>query len=228
MAAIDAGKAVYCEWPLALDTGEALDLAGAATRAGVSTGVGLQGRWVPQMRHLRDLVASGHIGRPLSFDVVQALDRFEVTEARAWLHDEDQASGALFVASAHVVDSVRFVLGDVDSLGGLRATLHVEDRYADSGAAFRWTASDTVRYVARMTGGQIGSVAVSNITSPPLGYTLRIFGDEGRLEATAPGYYQFTPMTLAAARAAGRWLPSRFRPSSPQASTCRTVTPAPT
>ena len=196
MAVIESGKAVYCEWPLGLTTDEAIEMEKAAAKRGVHAGVGLQGRWAPEIRHLRDLIGAGHIGKPLSFEVSQALDRFEITEPRSWLHHEEQASGALFVASAHVIDSVRFVLGDIEALSGLRATLFVEDFYADTGNRFEWQASDTVRYVARLTGGQVGSLAVSNITSPPLGFSIRIFGDEGQLAASAPGYYQFTPMTL--------------------------------
>ncbi len=107
------------------------------------------------------------------------------------------------MASAHTIDAVRFILGDVASLGGLRATLLVDDRYSDTGKGFEWKASDTVRYVARLAGGQIGSLAVSNITTPPLGFTLRIYGEEGRLTATAPGYYQFTPMSLYAGTRGG-------------------------
>jgi predicted dehydrogenase len=209
MAALEAGKAVYCEWPLALNTPDAVELAAAAAGRGLTSAVGLQGRWQPEMRYLRDLVAAGRIGRPLSFDIGQALDRFEVPESRSWLHSEEEASGALFVASAHVIDAVRFVLGEVESLSGLRAALLREDAYADTGNPFTWEASDTVRYVARLESGVVGSLAVSNITSPPLGFVFRIFGDGGRLEAMAPGYYQFTPMRLAGA-STGRE-PSRIR-----------------
>ncbi len=203
IAAIEAGKAVYCEWPLALGTIEAVEMATAAAAHGVATAVGLQGRFVPEMVHLRDLVAAGYIGRPLSFEVSQQLSRFVVPEPKAWLAHENEASGALFVASAHVIDGVRFVLGDIESLGGVRATLHVHDQYADSGRPFEWTASDTVRYVARTADGQIGSLAASNITAPPLGFALRVFGDEGLIGATAPGYYQFTPMTILGGPAGG-------------------------
>ena len=202
-AALMAGKNVYCEWPLALDTAQAADLAETATAHSLNTGVGLQGRWVPALRYLHDLVASGRIGRPLSFDAAQGLARFDVTADRAWLSRESEASGALYVASAHVTDAVRFVLADPESLVGTLSTLRLDDTFADTGEPFQWEASDTVKYIARLPDGVIGSVSVSNITNPPIGFTLRVLGDEGQLVVHAPQYYQFTPMTIVGGMAGG-------------------------
>jgi len=203
-AVLEAGKMVYCEWPLALNTSEAGDLAALAADRSIATGVGLQGRWVPALRHLRDLVSSGSIGRPISFYASQELPTFDIAADRAWLARESEASGALFVASAHVTDAVRFVLSEPEAIVGIRTTLRPDDTFTDTGEPFRWEASDTVSYLARLAGGVIGTVNVSNITDPPRGFTLRILGDEGQLVATAPGYYQFTPVTLQAGKPGGQ------------------------
>lgn len=199
-AALEAGKMVYCEWPLALDSEEAADLASLAEARSLPTGVGLQGRWAPVLRCMRELVAEGFTGAPLSFDAVQKLPRFEVASDRSWLARETEASGALFVAAAHVVDAVRFVLSEPEAAAGVRATLLADDRFSDTGAPFRWEASDTVNCLLRLQGGEIGTLSVSNITDPPAGFMLRVAGDEGVLVARAPGYYQFTPLTLAGGR----------------------------
>src|SRR5947209_10495575 len=66
MAAIEAGKHVYCEWPLGRDTGEAVRMRDAAERAGVRHAVGLQGQMSPAINYARDLVAEGFVGRVLS------------------------------------------------------------------------------------------------------------------------------------------------------------------
>ena len=203
-AVLEAGKMVYCEWPLALNTSEASDLATLAADRSIPTGVGLQGRWVPALRHLRFLVSSGSIGRPISFYASQELPRFDVAADRAWLARESEASGALFVASAHVTDAVRFVLSEPEAIVGIRSTLRPDDTFTDSDEPFQWEASDTVSYLARLAGGVIGSVNVSNITDPPIGFTLRILGDDGQLVAMAPGYYQFTPVTLYAGKRGGQ------------------------
>ena len=201
--ALEAGKMVYCEWPLALDSEEAADLAALAEERSIETGVGLQGRWSPGLRYMRELVAEGFVGTPLTFQAGQQLPRFEVTSDRAWLAKETEASGALFVAWAHVTDAVRFVLSEPEAVVGVRATVLGDDRFSDTGAPFRWEASDTVACLMRLGGGVIGTSKVSNVTDPPTGFFLRIAGDEGVLVARAPGYYQFTPLTLEGGKAGG-------------------------
>lgn len=199
-AALEAGKMVYCEWPLALDSEEASELASLAEERSLRTGVGLQGRWAPALRCMRELAAEGFLGRPLSFEAAQKLPRFEVASDRAWLARESEASGALFVAAAHVIDAVRFVLSEPEAVAGGKATLWADDRFSDTGAPFRWEASDTVDCLLRLRGGEVGVLSASNITDPPAGFVLRIAGDEGVLAARAPGYYQFTPLTLEGGR----------------------------
>src|SRR2546430_11879035 len=66
MAAIDAGKHVYCEWPLGRDTDEAMRMLEAAEGQGIRHLVGLQGQMSPTINYVRDLVADGYIGRVLT------------------------------------------------------------------------------------------------------------------------------------------------------------------
>src|ERR1700733_5711482 len=57
MAAIDAGKHVYSEWPLGRNTAEASKLLDAAESKGVRHAIGLQGRVSPSINYVRDLIA---------------------------------------------------------------------------------------------------------------------------------------------------------------------------
>src|SRR5499427_3292960 len=61
-AALEAGKHVYCEWPLGKTTEEAVALTALAKRRGLVTAVGLQARANPALIHMRDLVAGGYVG----------------------------------------------------------------------------------------------------------------------------------------------------------------------
>src|SRR6201998_1814450 len=63
MAAIEAGKHVYCEWPLGRDTDEAARMLTAAQRRGIRHVVGLQGQMSPAINYAKDLVAEGYVGR---------------------------------------------------------------------------------------------------------------------------------------------------------------------
>ena len=195
MAALRSGKAVFCEWPLALDTAEAREMAAAAREGGIPTAVGLQGRFAPAIAWTRQLVADGAVGRPLSFVVSQMLSKFEVDRDRAWLVHHEEASGALFVAFGHVMDSVRSMLGEVENISSRQLTLSPAGLYTDGGE-FEWKTADTVMAMAELDGGIVGTAYVSNTTSPPQGYSLRIIGEEGQILLAAPSYYQFSPVKV--------------------------------
>lgn len=195
MAALRAGKPVFCEWPLALNTTEALEMNSAAEQAGIPTAVGLQGRFAPAVTWARKLVAEGAVGKPLSFVVSQMLSKFDVDSDRSWLVRHEEASGALFVAFGHVMDSVRFILGEVGNISARQMTLSPAGVYTEGGT-FQWRTADTVMAIVELVGGVVGTAYVSNTTSPPQGYSLRIIGEEGQIVLGAPSYYQFSPVRV--------------------------------
>ena len=195
MAALGAGKPVFCEWPLALDTAEAREMRSVAEQGGIPTAVGLQGRFAPAVAWARQLVADGAVGRPLSFVVSQMLSKFDVDRDRAWLVRHEEASGALFVAFGHVMDSVRHILGEVENISARQMTLSPAGVYTEGGT-FQWKTADTVMAIAELSGGIVGTAYVSNTTSPPQGYSLRVIGDEGQILLGAPSYYQFSPVRV--------------------------------
>ena len=69
-AALDAGKMVFTEWPLAQTLREAEDLVIRVENAGVRTMVGLQARFAPAVEHARNLVAQGYIGNVLATNLI--------------------------------------------------------------------------------------------------------------------------------------------------------------
>src|SRR3989441_12004941 len=64
-AALSAGKAVYCEWPLGRDLGDARAMAALAAKQGVRTVVGLQARQAPAIEFVRELLRDGYVGQVL-------------------------------------------------------------------------------------------------------------------------------------------------------------------
>src|SRR5207249_5324714 len=70
-AALAAGKAVYCEWPLGRDLEEARAMAALAAERGVRTVVGLQGRQAPAIEFARELLDDGYVGEVLSTTMVE-------------------------------------------------------------------------------------------------------------------------------------------------------------
>ena len=94
MAAIAAGKHVYCEWPLGRDRDEALEMADAARAAGVHVAIGLQGENALAVRHAAQLVADGAIGRPLSLRVVSPTAGWGAESPAHYAYLQDKRNGA--------------------------------------------------------------------------------------------------------------------------------------
>lgn len=82
--ALAAGKHVYCEWPLALDTTEAESLTELAKDAGVRHVVGLQTRYSPAIVRARRLLAEGFVGNVVSATVYSARHLGPGTQVPAW------------------------------------------------------------------------------------------------------------------------------------------------
>src|SRR5215213_7473351 len=68
-AALEAGKHVYCEWPLGRTTAEAVELAALAKAKGLDTAVGLQARVNPAVIHMKELVSAGFVGEMMAVHV---------------------------------------------------------------------------------------------------------------------------------------------------------------
>src|SRR4029077_1126188 len=86
--AIEAGKHVYCEWPLGANTKEAEEMAALARKKNVRTMVGLQRRASPAYQYMRELIKDGYVGRMLSVNMTHmgsgVLTR---TSDRTWQKD---------------------------------------------------------------------------------------------------------------------------------------------
>src|SRR2546421_6178287 len=69
-AALAAGKAVYCEWPLGRDLEDTRAIAALAAKRGLRTVVGLQARQAPAIAFVRQLLSDGYVGEVLSTTMV--------------------------------------------------------------------------------------------------------------------------------------------------------------
>src|SRR5204862_6881068 len=69
-AALEAGKHVYCEWPLGRTTAEAVELAALAEKQGLVTAVGPQARVDPTIMYMRAQVAAGFVGASMAVHVI--------------------------------------------------------------------------------------------------------------------------------------------------------------
>ncbi|MEJ2858922.1 MULTISPECIES: Gfo/Idh/MocA family protein [unclassified Saccharothrix] len=181
IAALDAGKHVLCEKPLANTVAEAEAMAAAAERAsakGVRAMVGFTYRRVPALSLARDLVAQGKLGR-IHHVRAQYLQDWIVdpTAPLSWRLQKDKAgSGALGDIGAHIVDAAQFILGDtVTDVCGTMETFVTERPLAAAHSGLSGTAvsdetgpvtvDDAALFLARFAGGALGSFEATRFAS---------------------------------------------------------------
>src|SRR5581483_5304105 len=122
-AALEAGKHVYCEWPLGRTTAEAVELAGIARARGLVTATGLQARVNPALMHLKELVAAGYVGEVMAVRVSLVRDGvLSRPSHRTWQRDAELGANTLTIANGHTIDAMRFVAGDFAELSAVVAT----------------------------------------------------------------------------------------------------------
>src|SRR5204862_5217872 len=93
-AALDAGKAVYCEWPLGNGSKEAETLAALAKTKGVLAVAGLQARSAPSVAYLHDLIEQGYVGEVLSTTLIGSGMGWGATVEQSNAYLADKANGA--------------------------------------------------------------------------------------------------------------------------------------
>jgi len=108
-AALEAGKHVYCEWPLGNSLEEAKKLAELAQEKGVVAVVGNQARAALEIEHLRKLIADGYGGKVLSITLVGSGGNWadETNENLYYLFDKKNGATMLTIPLAHTLADVK-------------------------------------------------------------------------------------------------------------------------
>ena len=145
LAAIAAGKAIYCEKPLAPNAAEAWEMTEAAEKARIKTAVGFNYLKNPMVALAREMVAGGEIGDVVSFRGIHAEDY--MTDASApftWRLDEKGGHGVVADLGSHIISIARYVVGPIVSLAGQIKTV-VGERPIAPGAKRCGRCSSTTR-----------------------------------------------------------------------------------
>lgn len=199
LAALAAGKHVYCEWPLGRDSAEAEEMATAALAATGHAVIGLQGADAPTIRAAAALVASGAIGRPLSLNVVSATGGWGSVVLPGYAYLEDPANGATMarIAGGHTLAAVEAVVGAYAEVSARCTTLspHVMIRgtgeFIDSGEQIVRNIADHMVVTGCHAGGCVSSVEIVG-GAPDIPFRFELRGTDGMIEITGghPGGYQ--------------------------------------
>ncbi|MEO6680126.1 MAG: Gfo/Idh/MocA family oxidoreductase, partial [Pseudomonas sp.] len=117
MAALAAGKPVYCEKPLAVSLEQANTMRLAAEAAGVVTRVGYNYQHNPMIRLARELIQNGELGDLSSFQGEFSEDFMaDAASPWSWRCDAAHAGGALADLGSHLLAMARYLVGDVEAV----------------------------------------------------------------------------------------------------------------
>jgi predicted dehydrogenase len=175
LAAIAAGKHVYCEKPLALTAVDAEELALAAEAAGVRTLVGYNYLRAPAIRHIKHLLDTGELGR-LTYVRVAFEEDYMADPAVpfSWRCERAKAgSGALGDLGSHAVSLARYLAGPIVEVLGDTAVVVAERAVAPPGGDLQFARveqpsetravenEDVAHGLFRFANGVLGSLAAS-------------------------------------------------------------------
>lgn len=172
VAALRAGKHVLAEKPVAVSVVEARQVVQAAASAaeehGVVAGAVSQRRLEPQHAHLKELIDSGQLGRPVLGEALVRWFRDAAYYGQAAWRREAPGGGSLMNQGLHSVDLLRWLFGEVDEVAAVTGTLVAD-----------MTAEDTSVAALRFASGALGSVVTSTATKPGLPAELNLYFTEG-------------------------------------------------
>ena len=184
-AAIEAGKHVFTEWPLGRTTAEAEELADLARAKGVQTAVGLQSRVSPALLYIKELIDTSYVGEVLSCHVTTMRDgTLERPSSRTWNLDITQGANTLTIANGHVIDALRFVLGNFTRVACMVTTQVPQMYLTDTKQFMEATSPDNVRVSGQLERGAAASVHVGAVPWAGSGFRMEIYGREGTLVTT--------------------------------------------
>ena len=200
-AALAAGKAVYCEWPLGRDLDDAQAMAALAAEQGAHTVVGLQARQAPAIEFVQELLSDGYVGEVLSTTMVGlSVPGDIVVQPNAYMLDKTNGANLLTIAVGHSLDILNYVLGefaDLSAVSDLRRPLITIE---ETGEQIVKTAADQIALIGTLTSGATASIHVREAVAGGTGFLWEINGTDGTLRITAdadsPGIY---PLTVAGA-----------------------------
>ena len=205
-AGLEAGKHVFCEWPLGANTDEATELAALARDKGVRTLIGLQARGGPALLRLRELVAEGYIGEMLSCHMTMFLPGLMGRGAdRAWMADRANGANTLSIASGHALDIFCHCVGEFRELTA-QVSVQLDQWSAGDGKPVAVDAPDNVVVSGTLENGASASAHIATIPWNGSGWRMEVYGTGGTLSARSEEMVQYGNVHLYGSQGAGQSL----------------------
>ena len=189
-AALAAGKAVYCEWPLGRDLDDAKAMAAlAAAQQGAHTVVGLQARQAPVIEFVQELLRDGYLGEVLSTTIVGlSVPGYIVGQPNAYMLDKTNGANLLTIAIGHSLDTLNYVLGEFAELSAVSDLRRPLITIEETGEQIMKTAADQIALIGTLTSGATATIHIREAVAGGTGFLWEINGTNGTLRITADAH----------------------------------------
>jgi predicted dehydrogenase len=181
LAAIAAGKHVYCEKPLAPLAADALDMTLAAEAKGVKTQVGFNYLCNPMLALARDMIAGGELGEIRGYRGIHCEDYMADPAGSFTFRHDPAGGGALADIGSHALATAEFLCGPVTRVMGDLVTM-IAERPDGRGGRKAVTVDDVGRAFLRFDNGATGSIEGNWIaTGRKMQHDFEVYGTKGAL-----------------------------------------------
>ncbi len=182
-AALDQGLHLLCEKPLAMDAAQAETMLSRAEAAGRVHMTAFNHRHIPALAYMKELLDGGYVG-----ERVYHVESRWFSENRAtpglthyWRHQRELAGfGVMGDIGVHVVDRIRWLVGEFESVWG-HADTFIPERPDEDGTPQPVTVEDSFTLLGRLAVGASACVRLSAVARKSNYQNLEVYGDAGML-----------------------------------------------
>lgn len=184
LAALEAGKHVYCEWPLGRDLEEAEEMA-RAVGSDSHVMIGLQGLSAPAIRQASKLVSEGALG---SLQVMRVFSPTagwgsEAPPFYAYLQDKSNGATLETIAGGHTLAAMMEIAGAISEVDARNTILQKQVRIQGTAEVIQRTCADHMLVLSRHESGCISTLEVAGgVADKP--FSLELSGDKGWLKVS--------------------------------------------
>ena len=193
--ALNAGKHVYCEKPLAVTYEEAKELSDLAAEKGLCCRIVFNNRFMPAVMRAKEIVDGGRLGNIVTFRVAYLhASCIDPNKKACWKQDKDICGGGvLFDLGSHAIDLVRHLCGEIVSVSG-RSQIYHKRRPGVDGVAWETNADEAFYITAELENGGMGTIEANKLaigTNDDLSF--EIYGEKGALKYSLmqPNYLRY-------------------------------------
>jgi predicted dehydrogenase len=185
-AALNAGKNVYCEWPLTTNTAIAKELTCLARSKGLRQVVGLQRRLSPHNRYLKDLLDQGFIGEIRSVNIRVSIEQLGKIRNRAqkWSLPIENFANVITIYAGHFLDMIFTATGWPGAVSAIQTNHFSTVTIEDTGEILQANSLDELVLIGRLGDKGVVTAQIEGGKRNGSGVQIDITGFDGDLRIT--------------------------------------------